>query len=124
MSAMIVFKTNGHDYSRYVEVGGYSWTRNDLDSENTGRTTWDGLMHRSKITEKRTCAFTVLSGTPRAVLAQLDDDLRRNTFEAEYMDLHGQQTRNFYCSSFKVTMESAYDEDGQWGGGSFNVIEV
>ena len=40
------------------------------------------------------------------------------------LDLYGQQTRTFYCSSFSAKLESAYSEDGEWGGASFDMIEV
>ena len=32
---MTILEINGHDYARWVEDGGYSWSRDDLDSEKT-----------------------------------------------------------------------------------------
>jgi hypothetical protein len=40
------------------------------------------------------------------------------------MDLHGKQTRKFYCSSFSATQDSAYNRDGEWSGAAFDMIEV
>lgn len=119
---MEVLKINGHDYSQYVERKGYGWSRNDLDSENTTRTK-DGKMRRDKITTKRKCSFT-LWGMTRELLAQLDDDLSEATFSATYLDLHGVQTREFYCSSFTATCAECYDTDSAWEGATFNMTEV
>lgn len=120
---MNVFYTNGHDYSKYIERSGYGWTRNDLDSDKTTRLK-NGNMRRYKITEKRTLSYTMM-GMTRELLAQLDDDLRRTTFTATYYDLHGEQTRTFYCSSFTATLSEVQDDTiDQWEGATFTVIEV
>lgn len=119
---MEVLVINGHDYSQYIEMKGVGWSRNDLDSEKTVRTK-DGRMRRDKITTKRKLSYTMMNMS-RAELAQLDDDLSETTFSATYLDLHGTQTREFYCSSFSATNDTVYDEDGQWSGATFNMIEV
>lgn len=119
---MEVLIINGHDYSRYVERKGYSWSREDLDSENTGRTK-AGIMRRDKITTKRKLSYTVMNMS-RKLLAQLDNDLSAPTFSAIYFDLHGKQTRTFYCSSFSCALEELSDNEGDWGGSSFTIIEV
>lgn len=119
---MEVLIINGHDYSRFVERKGYGWQREDLDSENTSRTK-DGKMRRDKITTKRKLSYTIMNMS-RKQLAQLDDDLSAPTFSATYLDLHGRQTRTFYCSSFSCTLDELSDSDGSWEGSSFNMIEV
>lgn len=119
---MVIFKTNGHDYSPYVKISGISWSRNDLDSDQTKRTK-DGKMRRQKIATKRKISFEIINAT-REILAQLDDDLSKATFSAEYRDLHGTQTRTFYCSSFSAKLEWVDKETDVWGSGSFSVIEV
>lgn len=119
---MEILIINGHDYSRYIERKGYGWTRNDLDSANTGRTK-DGKMRRDKITTKRKLSYTLMNMT-QAELAQLDDDLSLATFSATYLDLHGTQTREFYCSSLSATCADCYDESAVWDGASFSMTEV
>lgn len=119
---MEVLVINGHDYSRYVERKGMGWSRNDLDSDKTTRTR-DGRMRRDKITEKRKLSFTVFHMT-QDQLAQLDDDLSEDTFSATYLDLHGVQTREFYCSAFSADLDVVRGEAGIWTGGTFNMIEV
>ena len=119
---MEILIINGHDYSRFIQRRGYGWGREDLDSENTKRTK-DGKLRRDKITTKRKLSYTLMTMT-RDQLAQLDNDLSNPTFSATYLDLHGQQTREFYCSSFRADLGEITDQDGQWEGASFNMIEV
>ncbi len=119
---MEVLIINGHDYSRFIQTKGYEWSRNDLDSENTTRTK-DGKMRRDKITTKRKCSYT-LWGMTREELAQLDDDLSESTFSATYLDLHGTQTRTFYCSSFSTTCAECRGDETDWEEATFNMVEV
>ena len=119
---MEVLVINGHDYSRYVERKGLGWSRNDLDSDKTTRTK-DGRMRRDKITTKRKLSYNVIHMT-REQLAQLDDDLSAATFNAKYLDLHGVQMREFYCSSFSATAVEVQDGNDIWEGAAFNMIEV
>lgn len=119
---MEVLVINGHDYSRYVERKGLGWSRNDLDSDKTTRTK-DGKMRRDKITTKRKLSYKIVHMT-RSQLAQLDDDLSADTFNATYLDLHGVQTREFYCSSFSATVAEIQDGNDMWEDASFNIIEV
>lgn len=39
------------DMTPYIASGGVKWSRNDIDSPNTGRTL-DGLMHRGRVSTK------------------------------------------------------------------------
>lgn len=119
---MDVLTINGHDYAHYIQRKGVAWTRNDLDGDEAGRTL-DGVMHRAYISRKRTLAYTLME-LPREKLAQLDDDLSAETFSATYLDLHGVQTRTFYCTSFKATTEEVTGDESSWGDASFTMIEV
>lgn len=113
---------NGHDYSRFVKSKGYGWSREDVDSEKTVRVK-TGTLRRYKITTKRKLSYDMMNMT-REELAQLDDDLSKPTYPATFLDLHGKMTRTFYTSSFSATLSDLYDENGQWEGASFNMIEV
>lgn len=112
---------NGHDYSCYATQRGYGWSRNDLDSTNSTRGTKNGRMRRDKITTKRKLTFTV-RGMTREMLAQLDNDLSAVTFQATYMDLHGQMTREFYCPTFQADMVSGKHDT--WESQPFDITEV
>ena len=120
---MEVLVINGHDYSHLVKRRGVGWKRNDLDSEKTKRTK-AGTMRRDRIATKRTVSYEIMPVATQSELAQLDDDLSAETFSARYMDLHGIQTRKFYCSGFSATLDEVDGEESHWSGGAFNMIEV
>lgn len=111
-----------HDWSDIAKRSGIGWSRNDLDAESSGRTL-DGLMHRTKVTTKRKISYELMPDR-QSRYADLDDDLSQPTFQAEYADLHGTLTKTFYCSSFSCTLDEDIDDDPEWSGGSFNIIEV
>lgn len=119
---MEVLVINGHDYSRFIESKGCGWSRNDLDSEQTTRLK-NGTMRRKKITTKRKLSYTMMNMT-REQLAQLDSDLSKETFAAEYLDLHGVLTRTFYCSSFQATLSEISNDTEIWEAASFTMTEV
>lgn len=119
---MEVLIINGHDYSKYVERKGYSWTRNDLDSPNSGRVK-NGTMRRTKVAEKRSLKYNLVN-IPQSELAQLDDDIRANTYTMTYIDLHGKKTGTFYSSSLTATMVQVNGEESIWEGASFTATEV
>lgn len=122
MSAQVLI-INGHDYSRYVERKGLSWSRDDLDADEAGRT-MDSIMHRSKVADKRNHTIKLVNA-PESVLAQLDTDVSTETYTATYKDLHGIMTKEFYTNSFKATLNVVDDEgEGDWGGATFNMHEV
>ena len=122
---MSVFKIkNGnelHDYSGMVKLSGMGWTRNDLDSESSARTL-DGVFHRTRVAIKRKLTFDLMPDRA-SKYADLDTDLTQETFEATYEDLHGQLTKEFYCSSFAATLDE-YGASAEWSGGKFTIIEV
>lgn len=112
-----------HDYSTHILQKGYSWSRNDLDSDKSTRTK-DGRMRRDKITTKRKLSFDI-RGMTRAELAELDDDLSQATFQAKVLDLHGPRQMEFYCSSFSADLNTAVrDVADSWTAGSFSITEV
>ena len=120
---MEFLRINTHAYSKFVERKGYGWSRNDLDSEKTTRVK-NGDLRRKKITTKRKLTYKVFNMT-REELAQLDDDLSLETVPVDYLDLHGERSGEFYCSSFAVEMDG-YDVNGIdcWGGATFSLIEI
>lgn len=121
---MTILFINGHDYTRYVEDDGYEWSRDDLDSEKTKRVR-SGTMRRRKITEKRNLSFKMLP-MPGNLAAQLDTDLNAESFIVKYRDLHGEQTRKFYCSQFPARLRQVIDERDLllWDGISFKLHEI
>lgn len=47
----MVLTVNGVDMVPYIAYQGLKWTRNDIDSPNSGRTL-DGFMHRGRVATK------------------------------------------------------------------------
>lgn len=120
---MNILIINGHDYTRWVQDDGYNWSRDDLDSEKTTRVK-SGTMRRDKITEKRNLTYAMLP-MPEEMAAQLDTDLHEPQFSVQYHDLHGDQTRNFYCSQFPASLQQVIDaENLMWTGISFSLHEI
>lgn len=120
---MNVLVINGHDYTRYIQDDGFEWSRDDVDSEKTVRVK-TGSMRRDKITEKRNLTYKMLP-MPEALAAQLDTDLHDPEFSVQYQDLHGPQTRRFYCSKFPAKLRQVTDEGRLlWDGISFNLHEI
>ena len=120
---MTILVINGHDYTSWVQDEGYEWSRDDLDSEKTVRVK-TGQMRRDKITEKRNLTFT-MRPMPESLAAQLDTDLHASQFSVRYHDLHGDQTRQFYCSQFPAKMHQVLNEGNiLWEGISFNLHEI
>lgn len=119
---MEVLVINGHDYSKYVERKGYSWSRNDLDSPNSGRVK-NGTMRRTKVAEKRSLKYNLVS-IPQPELAQLDTDIRENTYQMTYEDLHGVKTGTFYSSSLSATLAQVSGGKKIWEGALFTATEV
>ncbi len=120
---MKILVINGHDYTRWVADDGYNWSRDDIDSSKTVRVK-SGKMRRDKITEKRNLSFSMLP-MPEEMAAQLDTDLHAKQFEVRYHDLHGDQSRQFYCSQFPGGLRQVTDGDAlMWGGISFNLHEI
>lgn len=112
---------NGHDWSRLIEAKGYGWTRNDLDSADTGRPK-SGLMRRDKVATKRKLTFKTMPAS-REKLAMLDDDLSQTFFDATYLDLHGIMTKTFYCTAFETSVEEVGEDYEKWMSASFNIVE-
>lgn len=120
---MQILIINGHDYSTWVQDDGFSWSRDDLDSAKTGRVK-SGNMRRVKVTEKRNLSYR-MRPMPERLAAQLDTDLHENQFPVQYHDLHGDQTRQFYCSQFPADLRQIIDEGNLlWGNISFNLHEL
>lgn len=119
---MEVLIINGIDYSHHIERKGLGWSRNDIDSEKTTRLK-NGNMRRKKITTKRKLSYKLINMS-RAELAQLDKDVSADTFRATYLDLHGEMTKEFYCSSFALTLADVADGVDKWEGATLTMTEV
>lgn len=119
---MDILKIGSHDYSSKVKTKGLGWSRNDVDDETTTRLK-NGDLRRKKLTTKRKISYS-MTPMSQEELAQLDNDLSLGTFDATYLDLHGVQTRTFYCSSLSTTVMFTRGDVPVYGETTFSIIEV
>ena len=121
---MNVLKINGHDYTSLLAKGGVSWKRNNLDSQNTGRTTMDGTMHISRVAVKWTGQFTMLPLTDQQLMSLLND-LEPVFVTVEYYNpQHGVSTGTFYANNPAMNLIQV-EKNGKmlWDGITFPLIE-
>ncbi len=107
----------------FIKPGGLKWQRNDLDSEDAGRT-MDGTMHRDRVAEKTRWDNECIPLT--TAQANLLLNLIRPVFiTVQITDPQdGLVTRQFYSNNAPATV-MRIQEDGTalWEGISFPLIE-
>lgn len=106
----------------YIKARGYSWTRNTLHSDKTTRVK-TGNARVVKIADKLTLSYE-LGETPVDKLREINHVLKKQTFRATFYGLDGEQTLEFYSSSFQAGAAVITDGHEVWEGASFTMIEV
>lgn len=112
------------DLTPYIAAQGLKWSRNDIDAQNSGRDTQDGLMHRKRVSQKKRLDITcrpLLQSELTAVLQAIDPQW----LQVKYWDaLAGAEvTKKMYTSTVPA---SFYFDDGirqYWTGVEFPLIE-
>lgn len=124
-----IFKTNGHDYTRYLAEEGLKPSKNDLDSDGSGRNILDGLMYRSRVATKAkwTVSFNRLD---EATMKQLESDLYAGTVEGDYIKitlldakLNRHVERTYYCSTINEGVQRYIGGQTVYDGVTFNITE-
>ena len=110
------------DVTPYIKARGYTWTKNALHSDKTGRTK-DGKARVDKITDKLTLSYE-LGETPVHALAAIEAVLMRQTFSASGYGVAGSFHKEFYCSTFAPKAAVITDGHEVWESVSFTIIEV
>lgn len=118
---------NGVDFTPFLTEDSIRWTRNDLDSDSSGRTL-DGVMHRSRVAMKRKLEINNLKRLTVQQMRLLNAALMPQTISVTFIDpiIGGVYQGTFYGSSVQATTQY-YDEstdDIYWHDVSFNIIEV
>ncbi len=108
-----------------LNEGAIQWSRNDLDSDETGRTL-DGLMYRSRIAVKRKLQVSCARMTTEQI-ATLNNALLPQFITVTFLDplSGGYYTGTFYGSTVQATTQ-IYDDcldETYWSDTSFNLIE-
>ncbi len=119
----MVFKINGVDVLPYVDGEGFVWSRNDIDSEDSGRT-MDGEMHRGRVAIKKRLDITCrpLNASETQILLNL---IRPEFVEVEYTDpMDGLIWVNMYSNNVPATVMSIDDYgNAMWKGIKFPLVE-
>lgn len=123
-----VFKVNGHDYTDYLTEEGLKPTRNDLDSDGSGRNLLDGLMYRSRIATKAKYTVSFLR-LDEETMKQLLSDMYADENYVSVTTLDAKTNRyierTYYCSTINegVQRYSVTDSKTVYDGVTFNITE-
>lgn len=117
---------DGEDFTGYIDAnGGYGVTRNDMDSDESGRETMDGLMHRTRIAVKAklTIKCRPLTGSEtRKILNAIYPEFVTVTYNDPRVGIR----ENVQMYSNNVTSEYLFTKpDGTewWRGINFPLVE-
>ena len=119
-----VFILNGTDYAEYLEK--LSPAKNDLDADGSGRDVQNGLMYRTKITEKQTweAKFVPL---PQSIVTEIATIVSATYYTATFVDPKtGEQKTQTYLTSKINFGDQTYDPDTdqpKYTGMSFQLTE-
>lgn len=92
------------DITPYIAFGGLSFSRNDIDSPDAGRS-MDGLMHRGRVTTKEKMNINTIPLT-KAQSSSLQTLLYPSTFSVRvtpYPRTNAAKTMTMYSNNVKVT---------------------
>lgn len=124
-----VFKLNGNNWLWILNENSIHWSRNDLDSENTGRSELTGEMARKRITSdpKRKLTIDNIKRLTTSELAALNAEMNREFFTCTIIDGITGAERTMTC--YNSTVEAAtqvWDEltdELYWDDITFPIIE-
>lgn len=119
------FKIDGVDILKYVESGGLTWQRNDVDSSNAGRT-MDATMHRGRVAIKLRYDVTCLPlCTEDANIIQQLILPEFVTVETNLDPLYGTTVKTYYSNNVPATCAIIDPDAGEtrWEGITFPLIE-
>lgn len=112
----------GLDLTELVAEGGLKWSRNDLDSDKSGRTL-DGVMHRTRVAMKRKLSVTLRRLDTQQLMA-VNQALAPQFVTVTYLDpLDGAATRVFYSSTVEAAVQTVAGGRTFWDGVTFSLIE-
>lgn len=117
------FTINGVSIIKYIAEDGIKWQRNDIESEDAGRTL-DGVMHRDRVTSKVRLDIKcrpLKSSEAMAVLAAIKPEF----VTVRYIDPQdGSVTRTMYSNNIPALCATVYpDGSAVWKGLEFPLIE-
>lgn len=119
-----IFKVGDTDFSHLLMESAIRWSRNDIDTEKTGRSKMDGKMYRKRLAIKRKLQISCRRMDTTTMIA-LNKALLPETIQVTFLDaVEGQVTKTFYGSSVEAATMMMIDDETYWEDCSFNLIEV
>lgn len=119
----MTFKIGGVDMTPYVAYGGFAWKRNDIDSNQAGRTL-DGYAHRGRIATKIRLDITCRPLTSEEARIVLNAILPE-WVTVQYTDpMSGVVTKTMYSNNNPASFMMRKSDDTEWWNGiTFPLIE-
>lgn len=119
------YKINGVDILKYIEEGGLTWQRNDVESAKAGRT-MDAAMHRGRVAVKIrwdvACRYLKTEDANIIMQLILPEFV---TVETNMDPLYGTTIKTYYSNNIPATCMTVDPETGaaMWEGITFPLIE-
>lgn len=121
-----ILKFDGVDFTWILGEGGIKWSRNDLDSQKTGRNL-NGEMGRKRVAVKRKLVFDNCKRMTTAQIRALNAAIYPPMLRVTFLDaITGEPyTGTFYGSTVEATTQiyDAASDETYWDGASFSLIE-
>ena len=124
MAYKAVFKIDGKDFTSLLPESAIGWSRNDIDTQKTGRSALDGAMQRKRLAVKRKLSVTCRRMDTATILA-LNKALLPESIMVTFLDaIEGVVTKKFYGSSVESTTQITMGDETYWQGTSFSLVEM
>lgn len=124
MAYKAVFKIDGVDFTHLLPESAIGWSRNDIDTQKTARSTLDAKMHRKRLAVKRKLSVKCMRMNTETMIA-LNTALLPETVQITFLDaIEGVVTKTFYGSTVEATTQTTEGDETYWENTSFKLIEV
>ena len=122
--AVPMFVVNGHDYAKLITE--LKPSRNDVDSDGSGRNLLDGLMYRSRLATKRKWSVT-FDRLDAKTMMQLENDMYggKDYISITLLDARVNRgvTSNYYFSTINEGVQRSIKGKTYYDGVTFDIIE-
>lgn len=123
-----VLELNGNDWTWILNEKSIHWTRNDIDTQSTGRSNLTAKMYRKRLATKRKLSFDNIKRLTTDQLVALNAELNRDTFTCAVIDGITGTKRTMICYNSSVEAATQiYDDINDeiyWEDIKFSAIEV
>lgn len=122
--AVPMFVVNGHDYATLITE--LKPSRNDVDSDGSGRNLLDGLMYRSRLATKRKWSVT-FGRLDAKTMMQLENDMYggKDYISVTLLDARVNRgvTSSYYFSTINEGVQRSINGKTYYDGVTFDIIE-